>query len=700
MTVLPYCDGDVFDLQGQRFTDSARDLADDDTSLKSSVHGPGRQPQLLQHRVDAGHRPGAGRGTTGTAAAAICGSSSPTRLSAARAAGVGVAYVAGAVQLFARRRPGAPAAVRRLGRPPAARSAPPTSARTPSAAAASCGGPAVDTGLSLPSGAETVVLPGRPQRRLDRRPAAGRSTSTGRRRTGTTPGEFAPARRELRDDVDARPARPAGWSSTTRSTSPSGRLELRTIVDPALGDVRIRLRLTDADGDSAVITPEGDGIVRALPVDRRVGKRWAQAVVADPAAAAGIDLDPGGAARRHRRQLGRPAVDPRRRRRPRHAGPGPRASGCRWSAWARSRSTRATARHVRGPGAVHDHRRVDPSRPAHGGRPRRGLAAVPRAGSGSTSLPARPRATIRYEYTGNNVDDYPRRGDGLLRRFAVRGAMTDKYDGRVTLLDDDPAPAAPGADAEAGQEGGTIRIRVALSAGHRLRLVASGVQAVRGSGTGRRLAVGDLPRRGSSAHYVESPTTRRGPLHRAGLYLFDRLRARRPHARRVTIPIRADALREGTERRDLPDPAEPGAGDPDDPGRRLTRHGVGAPERSRGRVRRHPSSRARMARSRPFPERRRSSPPTPPCSRASTGAARLPEVTGRPVGRARADYGACLSLPAVGTIACPPGPASAHRPAAASTSTPSVEDLDTAEQEVLALGADQGRPPAAAPRSR
>ena len=37
VTVLPYCDGDVSDLQGQRFTDSARDLAADDTSLKSSV---------------------------------------------------------------------------------------------------------------------------------------------------------------------------------------------------------------------------------------------------------------------------------------------------------------------------------------------------------------------------------------------------------------------------------------------------------------------------------------------------------------------------------------------------------------------------------------------------------------------------------------------------------------------------------------
>ena len=37
VTLLPYCDGDVSDLQGQRFTDVARDLTADDTSLKSSV---------------------------------------------------------------------------------------------------------------------------------------------------------------------------------------------------------------------------------------------------------------------------------------------------------------------------------------------------------------------------------------------------------------------------------------------------------------------------------------------------------------------------------------------------------------------------------------------------------------------------------------------------------------------------------------
>ena len=60
VTVLPYCDGDVFDLQGQRFTDSARDLADDDTSLKSSVMVLGANHNFFNTEWTPGIAPGAG----------------------------------------------------------------------------------------------------------------------------------------------------------------------------------------------------------------------------------------------------------------------------------------------------------------------------------------------------------------------------------------------------------------------------------------------------------------------------------------------------------------------------------------------------------------------------------------------------------------------------------------------------------------
>ncbi len=102
VTMLPYCDGDVIDLQGQRFTDTARDLTTDDTSLKSSVMVMGANHNFFNTEW-----------TPGVAAApasddwfgpedAACGTATPARLTAAEQRKVGKAYVAGAVRLFTR----------------------------------------------------------------------------------------------------------------------------------------------------------------------------------------------------------------------------------------------------------------------------------------------------------------------------------------------------------------------------------------------------------------------------------------------------------------------------------------------------------------------------------------------------------------------------------------------------------------------
>ena len=59
-TILPYCDGDVENLMGQHIVDDSRHAFDDNV-LRSAVLVDGRQPQLLQHHLDArrlalGHR--------------------------------------------------------------------------------------------------------------------------------------------------------------------------------------------------------------------------------------------------------------------------------------------------------------------------------------------------------------------------------------------------------------------------------------------------------------------------------------------------------------------------------------------------------------------------------------------------------------------------------------------------------------------
>ena len=146
--------------------------------------------------------------------------------------------------------------------------------------------------------------------------------------------------------------------------------------------------------------------------------------------------------------------------------------------------------------------------------------------------------------------------------------MTDKYDGRVTLLDDDPAPELRIRTPKRVSEGATIRIKVSLTADTGYDSYVS-VHAVRGIGPGRP-AHGRRPPVGvARAATTSSRTTRATRSTSAGLYLYDRLR---PGQRtgEVDVPIRVDSLREGTERLSFRIHFEPAAGDPDDPGRRLT----------------------------------------------------------------------------------------------------------------------------------
>ena len=542
VTVLPYCDGDVFDLQGQRFTDSARDLAANDTSLKSSVMVLGANHNFFNTEWTPGIAQAPSwddwYGRRG-----VCGSSSPTRLSAGEQRQVGVAYVAGAAQLFAAdAQDFLPLFDGSVVHPPSIGAA--------DVRSHAIGGgrelrrPAVDTGLSLPSGAETSFCLGVLQ--------VGSVGSCGREFDlyGQVPhwydsGEFAPARREL-ELTWSEVGQTGGLVFDDPLDLSSGRLELRTIVDPALGDARIRLRLTDSDGDSAEITPEGDGILRALPVDSRVGKRWAQSVIADPASAAGIDTS----------QVARLDVI------------GDSADGRLWILdVAAAPDSLAPVPDERLPLVSLGSLTID-----EGDDSSTSVARVPFTISGEVTRPAqltvgvleeasrRSRSRIRvdlapgqtegylrYEYSGNEVDDYPRRGTGFYA-FAVSGVMTDKYDGRVTLLDDDPAPELRVRTPKRVSEGGTIRIKVSLTADTGYDSWVS-IQAVRGQGPGRRLAVGDLPSAWLERHYIESDDPR-DPLHQAGLYLFDRLRPGQ-RSGEVTIPIRVDSLREGTERLSL-----------------------------------------------------------------------------------------------------------------------------------------------------
>ncbi|MBI2243950.1 MAG: hypothetical protein HYU55_08415, partial [Nocardioides sp.] len=101
VTLLPSCDGDVSDLQGQKFTDGARDLVAGDTSLKSSVLVMGANHNFFNTEWTPGLAQAPAWDDWGGAPKATCGKRNPDRLSPEEQQAVGTAYVAGAVHLFA-----------------------------------------------------------------------------------------------------------------------------------------------------------------------------------------------------------------------------------------------------------------------------------------------------------------------------------------------------------------------------------------------------------------------------------------------------------------------------------------------------------------------------------------------------------------------------------------------------------------------
>jgi hypothetical protein len=98
-----------------------------------------------------------------------------------------------------------------------------------------------------------------------------------------------------------RPALELAWTATGATgglrlrerwdVSSAAALDLRTIVDPRRGPVRLAVRLTDESGDSATVTPTGAGSLSPLPSGgESPGRLWAQTLRAPLSAVSGVDL--------------------------------------------------------------------------------------------------------------------------------------------------------------------------------------------------------------------------------------------------------------------------------------------------------------------------------------------------------------------------------------------------------------------------
>lgn len=536
VTLLPFCDGDVSDLEGQRFTDSNRDLADDDTSFKSTVMVMGANHNYFNTEWTPGIAVAPANDDWWGNPRAACGEENPDRLDPAQQQAVGLAYVAGAVHLFADGHQdvlpmfdGSRARVESQG-----------VAQTLSHAIG--GGrdvrrPRLDTSLSLADGAQTRFCTGTAA--VEQMGSCARAI----RYAYTVPHwrvdyEKSPTRPELEMTWTA-PGQSGGLLLDQPLDLSADRLELRTIVDPRSTDVDLRVRITDADGHSALLTPVGGGALPALGTTRAVMKFWAQTLEVDPAVATGVDL-----ARITRVDLVSQSAQGRLWVLDLAAAP------ARLAAVPDRRAPTidlATATIDEGDGRGTQIARLPFQVVGDLDRPARIVVVTVNdeyrdAQRFAVDLaPGQTSGSIPISYEADRSDD-PARRVTQVAAWATRNVMTDQYLGSLAIRDDDPSP-------KARLDTVTSRVDEGKSAVWRVRLdrpvdynLAVRLRVVNGPGTDLR--VSDVPARWVRRHGVAIEGDR--PLWRYHLSVWAFLRPGRGSVD-VAIPTRADSRAEGTE---------------------------------------------------------------------------------------------------------------------------------------------------------
>lgn len=434
VTLLPFCDGDVSDLQGQKFTDTARDLTVGDTSLKSSVLVMGANHNYFNTEWTPGLAVAPAWDDWGGSRRAECGKKNADRLTPEEQQAVGTAYVAGAVHLFADGDQdvlplfdGSRARVESTG-----------DAQVLSHAIG--GGrdvraPGRGLGRALPDGATTRFCAGGYD------PA--KIASCG---SGLDYGGIRPHWPEPYEGLPSREFFQMTWSAAGQSGGvvlddpldlSTDRLELRTIVDPGFGTADLRVRISDAEGGSALLTPVGGGTLPALGKRADTQKYWAESLVVDPAGAEGVDLasvvrvDLVSASDRGRVWVADLAAAP---------------------------ATLAEVPETRLPSISIGQVRVD-----EGDGKQPVTAELPFTVAGEVTRPARfsvvtsgqergsvqrfnidlapgqTSGSIPVTYQPDNRDDFPRMVTQA-SALPVRHVMTDAYLGSLTVVDDDPTP--------------------------------------------------------------------------------------------------------------------------------------------------------------------------------------------------------------------------------------------------------------------
>jgi hypothetical protein len=533
VTVLPYCDGDVYDLQGQRFTDVGRDLAGDDTALKSSVLVMGANHNFFNTEWTPSTAVAPSWDDWGGDPDATCGRKNPGRLTPRGQRKVGKAYVAGAVHLFTGEDTFLPMYD---------------------------GSPVTVGSIDDADVLSHAILGGRVERRpgTDARPtlATGEGTARlcngvasyssgsfaicGRHNEYVTPhwpmdGEKVPTRKFLEFSWQG-----AGATGGLHLADPldvsTDRLELRTIADPSFGSPDLQVRITDSSGHSALLEPEAGTQPQALPEVPGATKLWATTVVVDATGAAGVDLtditavDLVAGSAQGRVWVADVAAAP-------DALPAPQTQRL---AQVRVRSvqieegsggTKVAQVPFKIVGKVTQPAQFAVFTAGQGRRQQQRLVVDVAPGQKSGSIPVEYQADDRFGYDQQTQVSF----------FPMQGIATDDYYGQLDVIEDDPQPTVDIHVSHRVREGQPIEIKVTLSAATAAdTYVWAPVVRTRGEDLrGTDVPAKWLPRHGDSSHPAR-------PLWRLYASVSGQIRQGRKSVT-LEIPTLADGVEEGTE---------------------------------------------------------------------------------------------------------------------------------------------------------
>lgn len=539
-TVLPYCDGDVSDLQGQFFTDRARDLDSRDTSLKSSLMVMGANHNFFNTEWTPGISAAPSFDDWFGDPTARCGKRHPDRLSAAEQRAVGKSYIAGAARLMTK---GDDAVLPLFDGSPV---------RVPSAGNADVRTHAVGGGRRLVRPGGSVGLTEAVN--ADTGICSGVSDFPGSLRIcGRLASVNMPHWPFRIDGVPAQNAFEMSWGragargglalTTPLNLASSPHLDLRTIVDPNFGNVRLRVRLHDTAGKTAIITPATGAVVPALPRDNGLmAHLWAQSVRVDTASVTGVDL-----ANIDRIEIIGDSADGRIWVLDAAAAP---------AALPAVPTARApiielgSATVTEGNGSALAVARVPFTVRGTVARPAKfvvvGLDFSPGGKSGRVVVDVAPEQKtgfVRWGYLPNRHDDLAVR-QLPLTAYGLSGSMPSDYLGSLKITDDDPPPKIGLVTPKSVREGGTALVQVKLDrpVGYHLMVRAT---PVAGKVSVPRARYHDLPK--SFVEQVMFPVPKPDVrLHKKPFTMVDFVMPGRAQLT-LRIPIARDGRREGRE---------------------------------------------------------------------------------------------------------------------------------------------------------